>query len=339
MKKVSKIQTKRRLRTLAGVLFLSSVIPSYAVFPFALSTDGSGAFTNGGWSGSGAVQPNINPGTYAGTTISRIMVENFSAGTLTVNQLGGNLFDLPNPRLKDVPFGVSHTITLTGGTADLRMANSNAFDNGASQWNSTGLTDFQGVTAITFKTIFESPIATRAAQDLGTARFGLGAGLALITAGTGQNLSSFTVGLTYDGIFSDSTPPAAGLPFDRALPGYTAGVPGTAAINAQAGFGSPAPGSTSFTSTAFTGLDQFLLVRAYDNDGTSGFQSSDGPTVYITEMTWTITKDDNSAFSPNTLFVVSMDGQQYGTTLIPEPSAALLGLGGMLLFASRRLRA
>lgn len=328
---------KRTHLPLASLLLLISATSSHAVLPFPLSTDSSGLFTNGGWTGNGAVQPNVDPGTYTGTTISNILVQDFSSGALTVNTLGGDLFS--SGRFKDPNEGVTHTITLTGGTADLRLANSNSFDAGASQWNSTGLTDFQGVTKIEFTTVFESPVAGRNTDLASITTRGLGAGLALIVAGGSQTLSSFTVGLSYDGVFSSSSANLSN-PYDPSLPGYSPGVPAGAIPYQAAGFGTSVAGATTFNSTAFTALDTFLLVRGYDYDGSlNGYTAADADNVYITSMKWTITKDDNSAFSPDTLFVVSMDGQQYGTAVIPEPSSALLGMGGLLLFTLRRRRA
>ncbi len=311
---------------------------SHAVLPFALSTDGSSVFTNGGWSGTGTVQPNISPGTYSGTIIEGMLVQDFSSGVLTVNSFGGN--PAVDGRLKDVNQGVVHTITLTGGTADLRLANSNAFDGGASLWNSTGLTDFQGaVTKIEFTTVFETPIAGRTALIGDLANGGMGAGLSLINIGAGQALSSFTVGLSYGGVFSSAAGNASG-PYNPSLPGFTSGVPSNAIPQKSNGFNTPAPGSTSFTSDAFTGTNQFLLAKGYDYDGSGdGYTAADADNVYITSLTWTITRDDNLAFAQDTLFVVSMDGQQYGTSFIPEPSSVILGLSGVALFAFRRRRA
>ena len=320
------------------MLLLVSSTLSHAVLPFNLTTDGSSVFTNGGWSGDGAVQTNISPGTYTGTIIEGMLVQNFSSGALTINNFGGDPV-LPNNRLKDLNQGVVHTITLIGGTADLRLANSNAFDGGASLWNSTGLTDFQGVTSIVFTSIFETPLAGRTELIGDLANGGMGAGLSLINIGAGQALSSFTVGLSYGGVFSSAAGNASG-PYDPSLPGFTSGVPSNAIPQKSAGFNTPAPGSTVFTSDAFTGTNQFLLVKGYDYDGSGdGYTAADSDNVYITSMTWTIRKDDNSVFSPDTLFVVSMDGQQHGTSFVPEPSSVILGLSGVALFAFRRRRA
>ena len=320
------------------MLLLVSNTLSHAVMPYALSTDSNGAFISGGWTGNGTVQPNINPGTYTGTTIEGILVQDFSSGVLSVD-IAGDL--ITTGRLKDPNQGAVHTITLIGGgTADIRLANSNGFDGGASLWNSVGLTGFSGnVTSIQFTTVFDTPVAGRSefANNYGIG--GMGAGLALINAGALQGLDSFTVGLSYGGVFSSSAGNSAG-PYNPSLPGFVSGVPSGAIPSVSNGFVAGVAGATSFTSNAFTGLDQFLLVKGYDYDGSgNAYQADDGDNVYITSMTWTITKDNNLFFSPDTLFVVSMDGQQYGTSFVPEPSSVILGLTGVALFAFRRRRA
>lgn len=237
-----------------------------------------------------------------------------------INNMGGNLFT--SNRLLTNPISATHTISLTGGTADLRLHNSNNYDAGGSLFNSVGLTDFQSVTAISWTIRFSEPIAGRDTDLASLTTRLMGAGLALITAGTGQTTSSFTVGMNYSDIFS--TPTSAG--------DFSAGVPTGAAPRQSGGFNTSTTGATGFTSDAFTGLDQFLLVRGYDYDGTGGFTAADAPLVYISEMTWTIRRDDNQALASDTLFTMSMDGQQYSNVIdvIPEPSSVLLITGSIL---------
>lgn len=312
---------------IAGLVLLSAS-PAWAVFPFAWATDGSGNPSNGSWTGNGTVQPNLNPA----STAAQIAVQNFSSGTFLINELSGNFIRPANPlgRIWQNP-SASHTITLTGGTADLRLHNSNNFDGGGSFFNSVGLTDFQGVTEISWTIRFSEPIAGRNDTLASLTTRPMGAGLALITAGSGQTTSSFTVGMQYNDIFSAPTNDGQ----------FSAGVPTGATPYQSAGFNASSPGATSFTSDAFTGLDQFLLVRGYDYDGTGGYTAANAELVYISEMTWTIRRDDNQALASNTLFTMSMDGQQYANidAVIPEPTSVLLissSLLGACLIRRRR---
>ncbi len=313
-----------------GLLSLAALAtPAFAVFPFPLESNASSVIQFGSWSGNGTIQPDVTPGnssTGVGNA-AKILVDNFGAGVLTINNMGGDVFT--SGRLMTNPVSAIHTISLTGGTADLRLHNSNTFDGGATLHNSIGLEGFTGVTAVTWTTRYTRPIAGR--ND--TAGIGslttrpMGAGLALITAGTGQTVSSFTVGLNYTQIFQDNN----GV--------VTPGVPSGATPRQNSGFGTAVAGATSFTSNAFNNIDEFLLVRGYDVNG-NGWEATDADNVYMQEMTWTIRRDDNAAFASNTLFVFSMDGQQYSNVnIIPEPASVMLLVGscvGVCLLRRRR---
>lgn len=314
-----------------GLLGLVSfATPAFAVFPFPLESNANSVIQFGSWVGDsvtpGTIQPNVTPGTTGQPSAdAKILVENFGGtGVLTINNMGGDVFT--SGRLLTNPVSAIHTFTLTGGTADLRLHNSNSFDGGTNLHNSVGLTGFSGVTAITWTIRFSEPIAGRNdSAGIGSLTTRpMGAGLALITAGTGQTVSSFTVGLNYTEIFQDNN----GV--------VTPGVPSGATPRQNSGFGTAVAGATSFTSNAFNGLDEFLLVRGYDVNG-NGWEATDADNVYMQEMTWTIRRDDNAAFAANTLFTMSMDGQQYASNIdiIPEPASVMFlvasCVGGCLL--------
>lgn len=325
-----KLPSRLPLRTLAVAgLAVFSVAPVWAVIPFAWVTNGSGVVTDGSWTGDGTIQNNLNPA----STTAQIAVQDFSLGTIGIDSIGGNASGniYSAGRILTNPITATQSISLTGGTADLRLHNSNSFDGGGALFNSVGLTDFQGVTEISWTLKFSEPIAGRneTLADLTTRP--MGAGLALITAGTGQSLSSFTVDMEFGQIYHEDTLNDV----------FLTGVP-TAAVPRQAtGFGTAVAGATSFTSSAFSALNQFLLVRGYDYDGVGGYTAADAELVYMTEMTWTIRRDDGLAFASNTLFTMSMDGQQYAnvTEVIPEPTSLMLMAGSVLggcLFRRRR---
>lgn len=307
------------LRISLGLAVL--VTPAFAVIPFNLQTNSTATIAGGSWSGNGTIQANVTPGTATNDSgggtgnAPKVLVDNFSSGALTINNMGGDVFT--TGRLTTNPISAIHTVTLTGGTADLRLHNSNTYDGGANLHNSVGLTGFSGVTSISWTLRYSRPIAGRNTDLTSLVTRPMGAGLALITAGTNQSISSFTVGMNYTQIFQDN----GGV--------VTAGVPSGAVPIQNAGFGTAVPGATSFTSNAFVATDQFLLVRGYDVGGTSGFDTSDTDNIYMTEMTWTIRRDDNMAFANNTLFVMSMDGQQYlsNVNIIPEPASVMLLVG------------
>lgn len=318
----------------SSLSLLALVTPAMAVFPFPLESDANRNILFGSWSGNGTIQPNVTPGTANDSTAAQILVEDFSGtGALTINNMGAGV--LPggsNARLLSNTSAI-HTITLTGGTADLRLANSNGNDGGINLHNSVGLTGFSGVTSVSYKINFSQPIANRNGGPTDTARFPLGAGLAVINAGTrigpDPTFADYNTTLTYNEISYSPTPSVPGS-FTQA----PIGIP-----LVQAGFNAPSSGATTFTSNGFTGLDQFLLVRGYDTDGDSAILDNVNET-YISELTFTFQLDNGSAFPADALFVVSMDGQQYSgfQNAIPEPTSivmSLVALSGVCLMRRR----
>lgn len=303
--------------SLAGILSAASCL---AVLPFDVSTNGSGTVINGSWVGNGTVQPNQTAGNFNNNGVGLdVLVQNFSSGTFTINP--GNLY--PNPRIS-TNMGVSVSVSLTGGTGDFLLANSNNFDGGNTMYNSVGLTDLAGVTSITWTIEFTEPIAGRSDVVTGLDFRPIGAAIGLVAAGSGLTAGSFNVALSYDEVYSSAT--SDGL--------FISGLPGNAIPYASAGWDSPAaPGATSFvTNDGFTGTvslgasdTDFLLVRGYDYNGSgNGYTAADSDLVYIKSLTWTITSDTGS-FAAGTHFTVSMDGQQHANLeAVPEPSAGLL---------------
>ncbi len=296
--------------------------------PFDFSTDGSGVITGGTWTGDGTVQPNIVAGSFSGPATATVQfpVTNFTSGTLGINGIGGNVYS--SNRILTNPLIATHQITLTGGNADLRMHNSNSFDGGNLLFNSIGLTDFSGVTEISWTTTYSAPIAGRNSDTGSLLTRPMGQAFALLNAGTGNNTSSFQLDLAYNQIYRQTSPGV-----------FVTGV-GSATPFQSTEFGTAVAGATSFTANAFP-LNKFILVRGYDVDG-GGFGASDTDDIYMRQLTWTLRKDDNTAFAANTVFVFSMDGQQYANhvDVIPEPSSILL-IGGSLIggFLHRRRRA
>ncbi len=129
----------------------------HAVLPFGLSTDGDGEFVNGSWSGDGTVVANQTPGNFNvdGVTVDTV-VQDFTSGSLQID--AGSLY--PQPRITSGQ-GVTVSVSFTGGTGDFLLANSNSFDGGNLMYNSFGLTDLDGVTAITLTLSYLQPIAAR----------------------------------------------------------------------------------------------------------------------------------------------------------------------------------
>jgi len=311
-----------RIIAVAGFAAFSAS-PASAVIPFVFSTDSNAVISGGSWSGNGTVLADAVPGTVNGNFIppAVIVVDNFSSGVLTIDNFGGNVFT--SERLRTGPISSTHSITVNGGTADLRMHNSNSFDDGGSLFNSIGLTGFSaGITSITYTMNFSYPIAGRDSDVTSTTTRPIGAGLAMITAGTNLGLNSFDVGMSFSGAIS--TPTSNGT--------FVPGVPSNAIPLQNSGFGTPVAGATSFSSTGFAGFDNFLLVRGYDYNGSgNGYDGADADLAYITGMTWTITPKTNQNFAANTLFVFSMDGQQYlNVFAIPEPTSSLLVAGSLV---------
>lgn len=322
-----KFSTYIQSRSLVAGLTLLVASPAWAVIPFTFTTNGSSVITGGTWTGDGTVQPNIVMGSSSAPVTATVQypVTDFTSGTLGLNSIGGSA---PNNvyitnRILSNPLTATHSINLTGGNADLRMHNSNSNDGGALLFNSIGLTNFDGVTSVSWTTTYNQPIAGRDNQNTNIITRPMGMGLALIDAGLAgtDTVASYRVDMTFNQIFQETTPGV-----------FVTGVPGAAAPFQSANFLASLPGATSFTSQTFDALDRFLLVRGYDVDG-GGYDSPDADEVYMRQMTWTIRRDDGGAFDPTTIFVFSMDGQQYSNYTgvpIPEPSSMLLIAGSLI---------
>jgi hypothetical protein len=320
--------------TALGLAALTS--PAFAVIPFPLETNSSGTIIGGSWSGNGTVQPNVTPGNSTTGTgnAPKILVDNFGGtGALTINNMGGNVFS--TGRLVQNPTSAIHTISLnSGGTADLRLHNSNNNDGGALLHNSVGLTGFNNVTSFSYTISFSAPIAGRDAQlgngstTVDYVRMPVGSGLAM-APGTGLNLSSYYVNLTY------ATPQFTNNPFN----GFS-NLPSSANAFKVTQLDSISGSNVNFEANSFptggSGFSDFLLIRGWDTVNTSGvvgtdslLTSADVQRTYITSMTWTVQRDDGLAFPSDAIFVTSMDGQQY-TSSIPEPTAMLLSAAGLI---------
>lgn len=317
-----------------------AVTSAQAGFPFVVTSGSTGTVSGGSWTGSGTIAPNITPGTTSATN-SKIFVNDFGSGTLQISP--GSLY--PNTanvaNLNDVnrvtsSTGVSHVITINGGTADLLLANTNNFDGGADKFNSVGLSGFSpGVTSISWTMTYTLPIAGRTSSPTQLDSRPMGGALGLAATG-GLALNNFNVDLELENMYS--TPVANGV--------FVSGIPALARPYASTSWGTTTGGQTTFHSDGFTGLvppgelsNNFLLVRGYDYNGSgNGFTAADAPLVYTQSYTWTISLDSGT-FAAGTQFVMSLDGQQF-TNLNNVPEPTLIGLAamgvGILVFVRRR---
>jgi len=340
MKKFSNFKSSSTFSTLGIVIGLSlaASLPASAVLPFTMSTNGSGVISGGSWSGNGTIQPNVSPGTFPPLDVD-VLVQDFTSGTLAIN--AANLF--PDTRINPAT-GVTHSVVLTGGTGDLRLANSNAFDDGASKYNAVGLQGFLGVTKIVWTMTYTLPIAGRNDDPTSLSSRPIGGALGLVQAGSGLGLTDFNVTLQLGGV--SSTPTSNGT--------FTPGVPANSIPFATAGWDSRPAGATNFVSAdGFTGLIDlasassgvnFLMVMGYDYNGSgNGYTAADADLVYVESLTFTIEAAAGKTFQAIKIFTISMDGQQYANVnnAIPEPTAALLvGLtfvGGLIGWRRRRI--
>ena len=305
-----KILTNCRPLSVAGVL-LGTSLPSSAVLNFIETS----------WTGTGVDPVKLpNPGTNPNTAVR---VGGTSGGTLTI----------PSSSLLQDRFvtatSVSVDVAVTGGTGDLQLANRTAFDNGAGRWDSIQLGGFSaGVSAVTFTVNYSNPVAGRVGFTGGRLDSGpLGSALGLVAEQVGVN--NFNVSTFYGGTFTAA---------DENAPLFPGPLVGTANASPLLGAGPNFQSTTGFSGLINSNLDSdFLLVDGYDTDG-NGRDNADAPRSYITSQTWTITANNAGDFTPQTLFTLSLDGRQFQSVLVPEPSTALLGLGGLALVSLRRKR-
>lgn len=332
---------KKQSLTLAALLSLTSI--GHAVLPFNVTTTSNGTINNGSWEGDGTVRSNLNPGTYSRNGLKKdVFIEDFSTGSFTINE--GAL----NPRSRvTAETAVTISLEIIGGSADLILANSTPYDDGDSMYNSVGLTNFRGeVTEIIWTVAYTLPIAARSdsvdtSNGYNVVNRPLGAGLGLVSAGTGVSRTDFDVTLDYGGVYTAST--ANGT--------FTEGLPNGAVALASHGWDSVQPGSTSFVSSnGFTGLvtlgessPHFLMVRGYDYAGQDGFnKDNDSPLVYINYLTYRVTLEPGMTFASNTEFTMSLDGQQFSnlsnvpTAPVPEPAGVIMA--GVALMYTLLLR-
>ncbi len=313
-----------------GALLTTSFQAS-AVLPFTMSTNATSVITGGSWVGNGAVQPNVSTTTFVTPNVDAdVLVNDFTNGSLTINP--ANLF--PEPRI-NAATGVTHSVAVTGGTADFRIANSNNFDLAGARYNAVGLQGFSGnVTKFVWTMQYTLPMAGRNDSTTEKITRPLGAAFGLVATGSGLALTDFKVQLQLGGVSSASSSNGT----------FTPGVPSNAIPWASDGWDSPAAaGATSFVSNdGFLGLidlltlgsgANFLMVKGYDVNGSgNGYQSADADLVYATTLTFTVEAAAGKTFQSGTIFTISMDGQQYANVnnAIPEPTAGvLLGLAAI----------
>ena len=328
---------------LAAAFLMSASFSSWAVLPFVLSTNSSSVLSTGNtWTGSGTLQPNVIPISFSSNGLRNlVLVSGFSSGSLTIGP--DNL--LPKPRIAAAT-GVRQTVTLTGGTADLYVANSGSFDGGDELFNSVGISGFSaGVTKIIWTLDFTLPIAGRDDNALGLNNRPMGGALGLVVAGTGLAPSQYSVKMTLGGV--SSAPTTNGT--------FTPGVPANARPLVSAGWAGTSitqAGATTFTTDAgFDGIiplgnssPDFLLIRGYDYDGSgNNYLPADAPLVYAASLTFEISLTSGLSFAADTAFTMSMDGQQFSNVnnAIPEPTAGVLVglavLGGLIGWRRRRI--
>ncbi|MEM9080089.1 MAG: PEP-CTERM sorting domain-containing protein [Verrucomicrobiota bacterium] len=298
-----------------------------AVFTFDVSTS-SGAnptITGGSWTGDGAVQPDVAVGPIFD---GDVLVDDFTSGTFRID---GSALGT-NGRIT-TGSGVSHTITFTGGTGDLVVINSNGNDGGSLLFNNMTILDLMGVTSISIVTKYDDPIAGRNIIPTSKGGLPMGMSLGLNNAGTGLGLDSFQVTYSLGNLVTSTD----GTNFNLGASG---------AMPFSNGWDSVVGGQSTFTASDFPGLsmdgdrgDLQLWVRSYDLDGEDGPTSGDAELAYANTFTFTITPDSGT-FAADTVFLLSMDGQQYGNVgLVPEPSVvALVSILGAGFVLRRRRR-
>ena len=302
--------------------------------PCALATM---PFENPVWIGKGTVFE-IDPKTNHKDNI-QLFVENFKTGTLVIDELARDAM-LPKDRVRET-LKARYKIRITGGTADLMVANTSSSDRGRGRnyFNSINLTGLEGVTKIDVTLSFNEPVAARK-QALNILEcLPLVGATGCWSAGEGLSEKDFSVTATYRGTSSSTD----GLSFSRGVPQN-----GTPVITE--GFDARPIIAPTFLSNGFTGLvapgggpisDHFLTLRGYDCDGKEGFTKDDCELHYAKSVQWTITPGKGT-FKDDTGFMFSMDGQQHENFLTvpstPEPTTALLSTLGALALLGRRRR-
>lgn len=305
-------------------IFLWSATPLLAVLPWQTSSDSAGSFSNGvSWSGNGVPQPNQSTNVHLD---SDVYVSQFS---------GGGTLILPYIAQSRLETDITATIdiSLTGsGSADLVFANRNSYDGGNQTYDGLQLTNFKGdVTSIDFDINFSSPVAGRTLNFSGFNALPLLSGLAVSSLGTGMNLSSYDVKMEYYNIVSA---PNGLSPF---IPGLQASFDDPAA---DPEFGA-STGDTVFNASQFSGVNNFLVVRGYDNSpGQNNYVNNERQLTYIKSQTWTIKTDSGNSFVNDSEFVLSFDGEQYPNysqaETVPEPNLYLLIPLSLLSFWRKR---
>jgi len=318
---------------------------AYAVLPFLV--DQTSITTDTG--GSAIINPNINNniGTNGnGTTRSIATGAESVSGTLNVR----NVVRLSDDALDgdlDINFDFNVTGTSTtntsmtsNGTATLQVINSNNSDNGGSLFNSFQVTDLEGVTEFTLTFTYSELVGGRT-DAVASSNRPLLAGAALNQLGTGVTLGNISADISLANVFSSN---AADGPF-------VSGLPSTAVAVTSANLSQDVVGGTDFTGT-FGGtvpLNQandvnYLVIRGFDLDGNDmGVEGPNGQNIEPFEfenaladtITFTISTSDADGFDDGTLFIFSVDGDQFSS--VPEPTGTtLLGLGAGLLLLRRK---
>lgn len=309
------------------IFFGLSVTTSHAVLVWNGGTDGSGNFQGSlnSWTGDGTVQTSVtsNPAEDA----SALLIDNFSSGALSIT------FN-SQARLETIVTGTIDITIIGGGTADLFMNNRNNFDGGNDTWEGLRFGEFTGtVLGIEATISFDSPIASRNHNPIDNTRPMI-AGLA-VTDLDGTSDADYEITTSLEGVFSD---PANDDNFVADLsPAFDSPV----LIGGLTG----SDGSTTATASGFSGTNNFLIIRGFDDNGnTGGNDTAFRDRTYVYSQTWNLTRDGGVAFATGSEFIFSMDAAQYTNFSdvpalpVPEPSVALSLVGGLFALLMRRSR-
>lgn len=310
-------------KTLFSVVSLASATLLQAVVPFVWETDGTGAITTGSWDGtSGTVQANVAPGS---PTTTSLAIADITSGTGSVD------FGLASGRINS---GVTtdFTISVTGGSADLTLTNSNSLDGGSNQWNNFTFSGLAGVTELTITFTPSELIAGRTNQTSNIISRPLMSAFGVLDAGA-VDLADIGVSMNVLSPYYSSN----GTDF--------ASFAGEATPVGSANWGTLSQGQTSFdvsgvnqtVSISGGGNAGWHLLRGYDDENNDTYAAEDADDFYVSGMQWTITADAGT-FDDNTELIFSFDGRQYSNLPIPEPSTGFLIsllLGGLMLRKKR----